>query len=342
MRMRRRKMVGIGFMIGLLAVSIAGNTVCFFVFETGPPRPTIGDSLWYSIISISTIGYGDFSAQSLGARLGTVFFIVILGLTTFGLLMAFATDAFVSLLMKGERGMGEILTSGHTIIVNFPGGARVRQIIRELQSDPDHEGDVVVVTDQTAQLPFTLPGVHFIYGSPLEAETFDRANLKGCSQAIILAISYTDTNSDPVVSSIASLIERLHPPTFTVVECLDPNHQDMFRAANVNSIVTGLGIAGNLLAQEMKDPGVAQTLDVVTSNLKGTTFFSTEAGGEGVGYHELAKSLLDRECNLVSVVRGEETFTTFKGISSKPGDRVVYVGSRRIPWSELVKKQVGS
>ena len=70
-QMRRRKVVGLGVMASLVVISLVGNTLCFYFFEPASKELTLWDSLWYSVISISTIGYGDFSAESVGARMGT-------------------------------------------------------------------------------------------------------------------------------------------------------------------------------------------------------------------------------------------------------------------------------
>ena len=83
-RVRRRRDVGLAAVLAVLWISILGNALTFFLFErTVQPELTIGDSLWYSVISITTIGYGDFSATTLGARIGTVVFITVVGLIAF-------------------------------------------------------------------------------------------------------------------------------------------------------------------------------------------------------------------------------------------------------------------
>ena len=83
-KMRRRRELGALFLLFALAISIVGNTLNFFYFEQVSANPPgVWDSLWYSVISITTIGYGDFSSTTVGARIGTTVFIVVIGLAAF-------------------------------------------------------------------------------------------------------------------------------------------------------------------------------------------------------------------------------------------------------------------
>ena len=167
-------------------------------------------------------------------------------------------------------------------------------------------------------------------------ETYEQANLEKASIALVLATDYDDPNSDAVVSSIVAVLENRHPEIYTVAECLDERHRILFDTTQCNSIVCGLQLSSNLLTQEMHDPGVAQTMEVITSNLIKPTVFSTEITDESpVDYPTLAKALIDRGCNVLSVIRGADTHTRLTDLSSARGDRLVYVADSRLPWTEL-------
>ena len=91
-------------------------------------------------------------------------------------------------------------------------------------------------------------------------------------------------------------------------------------------------MAGNLLVQELHDPGVARVIEEITSNQKGNTLFSlqVEGGIDWDNYNLLAKALLDRKVNLLAVTQDEKTHTLFEDIRPQEGDVLVYVAHQRI------------
>ena len=337
-RVRHKKSFGLGFIILMLSFCIVGNALCFYVFDGEAKEATFGDSLWYSVISITTIGYGDYYASSTGARLGTLFFIVFLGLGTFSVILGMSIDLATEMASRGRRGMSNIIAKDHIVIVNFPAESRLIQILQELKSDPSHSNrEIVIVTDQIEELPFTEHGVLFVNGPVLEDETYQRAKINDAAMVIVLATSYTDFNSDAVVASAVSVIDLLNPNVFTVAECLNNKHRVLFDSVNCNSIVFSMKLSGNLLAQEAQDPGVSQLVDVITSNTTGTTLFSIEVDSTSTkSYQDLAKELLDRDVNLICVNRGDDSLTSFREISPASGDRVIFAAAKRLSWSELV------
>jgi voltage-gated potassium channel len=153
--------------------------------------------------------------------------------------------------------------------------------------------------------------------------------------AVVLSPDYGNRNSDAIVAAAVSVIDRVQSQIYIVAECLDEKHRPLFDSCNCDAIVLGMTIAGNLMIQEVHDPGIAQLIEVMSSNRRGTTLFSVEALEGGVDYLELARSLLGRSINLMAINRGLETKTILDGVVSKAGDRVVYSATERLDWRAL-------
>jgi voltage-gated potassium channel len=322
-----------------MAFSILANAICYYVFDRSVNTAlTFGDAVWYSVISVTTIGYGDFSAQTLGARIGTIVFIVILGLSSFSVFLGMVIDGVSSIVSKGKRGILKIMAKDHVLIVNFPGEARVRQIVEEIRSDPEHHGvEIVVISDQINELPFLIENVLFVRGSPHDLDTYERAMTKDARMAVVLSRDYSDPNSDAVAAAAVSVIASIEDEIHIVAECLDDAHRSLFQSVHCNAIVSGFSIAGNLLAQEIHDPGISRMIEMLTSNRKGSTLYSTKVAIDAdEGYSDLAKSLLDHGVNLLAVNRGNESLTDLGNLQAATGDCVIYASRKRYTWPQLI------
>ena len=341
-RLRRRRGVGISLLVFILLLSIVGNALTFFFFDRSQkPELGIGDAFWYSIISIATIGYGDLSSTSLGARIGTSFFIVFVGLASFTTAVGIGIDWMLEYNQRGRYGMGSAKVKNHLLIVNFPNERRVRQIIKEYLADEHHKDDeIVIATDRIETLPFSQLNVHFVHGSPLEQDTYERANAKEAHQAIVLSTTYDDPNSDSVVASAVSILEHVNPELRSVAEVLSTDHALLFNGSKNVSLVFTFRMSNNLLVQEALDPGVNMLTLAITSNEQvDGNLGSTKVVGsvpDETSYTSIAKKLLDHNVNLVGIVRDEKVYLQFDQLSLIVGDRLVYISPVRHDWDTIM------
>jgi voltage-gated potassium channel len=344
-KLRMRRWVGFAVVALLLAFAIVGNATTFYLFDRATsPELTWGDAFWYSFISITTIGYGDYSAHSPGARIGTVVFIAVIGLTAFSVFFGMLIDWLAQAVSRMQKGLGIAMARDHVIVVNFPSQARVRQLVEEIRADPDHgRSEIVIVSDTLDELPFAQEGVLFVRGSVHDAETYVRAGVHEARFAMVLSLDYSDANSDAIVAAAAGVIDSLNPGIRLVAECLDERHRTLFTAVRCDAIVPGVQITGNLLVQESHDPGVSELVELLTSNRVGATFYSaevTEARGEN--YAGLARRLIDHHITLLAVRRDGRAHTAFGGLSPRQGDAVLYVAGARKRWTDLLSMAGGA
>ena len=107
--------------------------------------------------------------------------------------------------------------------------------------------------------------------------------------------------------------------------------------ANVSRVFP-LQMANKILVQESQDPGVSLLAQVITSNKMEGTLLSTrlEAVPEKrVAYPEIAKLMLDRDINLVGIVRGGTVHLRFTELFPAVDDVLVYISSSRLEWDAV-------
>lgn len=326
--------------LGILLLGIIGNTLAFKYFD----NQNLGDSVWYSYISVTTIGYGDFSATSSGARWCNFIFIGLVGLGSCSYLIGWTIDKIATTAAKRRKGMSTAIAKNHVIIVNFPNELRVRQIIEEVRADDEHADiEFVIVSNDIDELPFDITGVEFVKGSVIEENTFEQAKIKEAWAAFILATDYNDGTSDALVSTTVGVIEHMCPKVITVAECLQRKHINMFSHLGCDSVVCANEISTNLMVQELQDHGVTNVFNTITSNIKtkGDTLFSATVGklNDSYSYNDLAHALVDMDGNLISVEKknGHKLHTNFsKDLFFEQGDVIVFTAERRYRTEELI------
>ncbi len=94
------------YIVGFLIVLVLEfGSVTVLAVEQGAPGSNIetaGEAIWWSIVTMSTVGYGDYSPVTLEGRLIGVFVIVV-GVALFGVVTGFLANRFVGFDDEGQE-----------------------------------------------------------------------------------------------------------------------------------------------------------------------------------------------------------------------------------------------
>ncbi len=266
--------------IVLLAAILAYGSSGFLYFEL-PANPdlTWTDALWYSLVTLTTVGYGDFFPKTAGGRFLVGVPLMLIGIGLLGFILSVVATALITSKTKELKGMSSVKFSGHLVLINFPGLPKLLRLLDELSNDPrvGHAAQIVLVDKDLEELPSELGARHvrYVRGDPTRDETLQRAGINDAQHAIVLTRNAGDTASDTLNVAIALAIESRARQVNTVVECIDPNTRELLAKAGCDHVVCSAHFDALYVSQELLNPGTQDIVADLLSNGQGQQLYLT-------------------------------------------------------------------
>jgi voltage-gated potassium channel len=323
----------------LWAVLLYG-AVGFWYFEREAGAPTLIDGLWYSLVTMSTVGYGDFFPKTPLGRFAVGVPLMFVGIGILGYLLSAVSSALVFSQSQKRKGMGVMNLKNHLIVINVPSVAKVEQVIRELRRDPTIGSDreVVIIAEDLEELPQIFCGhdVHYIRGNPTRDDTLARAAIDFADYVVILCRDPKDSGSDNLNLAIALAIETRAAKVISAVECIDSGMVELFRRAKCDRIVCLSRFESRFISHELLNPGAQELIEELLSSATGQQLYLTIIDAEVAirCYGDLSARCHQAKHVLIGLRRGgEQIFNPADEFPLAPGDAAITIGERRLQFS---------
>jgi voltage-gated potassium channel len=243
------------FIAVLLTTAILIGTLGFVVVEGW----SVFDSFYMTLITLTTVGYGEVHPLSFHGRI-FVSFLMLIGVTTVFVSIAVLGETLLRLEMTdyfGRKRRDRMLKdiSGHYIVC---GAGRVgRSVIQELLRSET----AVVLIDNTVERArwATDKGVITMVGDATKDEVLRQARIE-TAKGLVAAIS-----SDAENVYVALSAKVLNPQLVIAARASDEQAEEKLRRAGATTVFTPYSFIGHRLAQSLLRPHVASFLDVASA-----------------------------------------------------------------------------
>lgn len=216
------------------------------------------DAIWYSIVTLTTVGYGDkVPVSHIGRVIGSVFVIVSVGL--YGYLISQLTIFFRNMQENQKLGYNGTKFSNHAVIIGWNDFAKV--VTEQLVLVGNK---VAIVTNDKDSIDliykdFDQKQVYVLFTNFDNLELLKKANIQIASAVFI----NLDNDTEKLVY-ILNLKKKFYLKNFVVM--LDnANLKDTFYGAGVSYIVSKNEISSRLVASFIFEPDVANYCEDIMS-----------------------------------------------------------------------------
>ena len=321
----------------------------FFLAERGAQDGlTYSDSVWWAMVTMTTVGYGDFMPATFVGRYLIAYPCFIIGIGLLAYLVGVIAESLIENVSRHRRGLVSSHSTGHIIICNFPGLERVIQLVRELRADSLYkDAQFVLVDDVLEELPeeLVLERVRFIKGDPTKEDTLRKANVLECDGVIILPENLSNGKSDFKTFAVGTVIEMMGSKEGrsikTIAELIKRDNIKMMRKSGVDGIVSPEGVGGRLLVQEYLNPGIATVVEQLMTATSGSQFYLYDTKLAGSRVREIQIAVIEHPTNLqiAGIMRdGAPIMNPPKDMKIESGDQLILLAEAREDFDSIERE----
>ena len=216
---------------GLFIVMMIGGFIIMYL-ETGSITEK-ETPFWWAIVTMTTVGYGDFSPTTAEGRLFAVF-IMFAGIALVSLLTASISSIYVAKRIREDKGLEKVNISDHIVLCGWNKNAE--SIIDSLRNLSESDSLHLILVNEIHEdivnhLRNKYKGVdlYFVAGDFTSEEILKRASIEEAHTVIVIP-------------------NLMHRENLTHI-----------RRANVDEVVLSDDFGAYMLASHVMDPGIPQT-----------------------------------------------------------------------------------
>jgi voltage-gated potassium channel len=288
------------------AVLVVGGLLVH-VLESGR-NPRLGrpsDGLWWAVVTLTTVGYGDAYPVTGPGRLVASAMMVV-GVVLVGTFTAKIAAVLVERRIREGRGLGQSQLSGHLVVVGWK--SDMPELVEGLlQAQRSLGAERVVLVNGAGEaaneeLLARFAGLAYVHGDTVDPAVLRRAGVDRAARVVVLAdesVPRSDQETDARTVMTVMNVESLAPEVYTCAEVLGRTFVEQLKVARCDEIVLSRGHARAMLLSASAATGMSPLVERLLAPGTGLATVPVPEGFVGRPFVELAEHLRRESGRLV-------------------------------------------
>ncbi|MCG8403117.1 MAG: NAD-binding protein [Firmicutes bacterium] len=314
-------------LIVIFTLVISGSVLIYLIENrVNPQFAGLSDGLWWSVVTITTVGYGDKYPVTGWGKL-VAFVVMIGGIGSFGYL----AGSIIEDLIKRGRGEMAVNFKNHIVICDY--NHKVEDIYREIQKEIKNS-DIVLVANREENPAKDLKNIFFVKGDTTKAEVLEKANVSQAATVIVLGDSELEDQLADAHSVLTTLaVRNLNSACKIIAEVLSTDNTEHFQRAGANEIICIGELAGQLIVRSSLYTGLSNMIGELVTNRFGNELYSEKISQdlEGVEFGDAFIRLKKLGATIMGVYSDNQLSTNpDMGLRLKKDDYLIYMAREPI------------
>lgn len=230
---------------------------------------TVWDAIWLTITTVTTVGYGDTSAQTVAGQLATVLFLYIAGISLLAQLVGEYVDYRIDRrdrMLRGRWSWKKM--KDHLLIINIPNShsdTYLQRLTHQIRITPGIEDIAIqlLTPNYPNGLPIELREMGVVHRSDQvnNMNALKAANAHQARFIILLADDPYDLRSDSVSIDVLDHLQEMKASAFIVAECVNDENKSRFNRMGADAILRPIRAYPEILVRAISAPGSEQILE---------------------------------------------------------------------------------
>ena len=262
-----------------VAIIIVVNVMAFLALvaegrANGSQFADFGDAVWWAIVTVATVGYGDLVPKTFAGRMiGSV--TIFSGIVLISLFTATISSVFIARKIKESQGLQDITFTGHLLICGWNVHIEELLTLFSRRGSRTAAQQIVLVNDappdriESLIAAFRDLEIRFVRGDHTREAILQRANSAAASAALILPDALSPSGQMTDEKTLLSLltVKSLNPQTKAYCYIVNRENLPHLRRAGADDVIVSDQHIGFFLANQILNPGSPQVaMEMMNAN----------------------------------------------------------------------------